>query len=222
MSAFLYFLLSIPLYLLSIFTVRSFAGLNFNSGEKALFTALIIGFAAGTAVFIFISRFTKLYVFGHEAAHWIFAKLFMRDTKSFEVGSEGGAVHVHRPNIWISLAPYFYPTFTILWVPTWFAFKYFEKDYVYSTNIFFGILAFTWSYHVVLTFHALRVEQSDLKRYGKPLSLSLIIFFNFFMIYLFLSLFTDDPLVACRVFWETVSGDISGVINYFKDLLRKE
>ena len=216
MQTFFYFLISLPLYLLSILAIRSFSGLNYSAGESSVFTALLIGFLSGITVFIFISRFTKFYIFGHELAHWIFAKLFLRETKSFEVGKDGGAVHVQNPNIWISLAPYFYPTFTIIWIPAWFAFKYFEKDFAWSTHIFFGILAFTWAYHVILTFHALRNEQSDLKRYGKPLSLSLIIFLNLFMIYLFLSLFTDNPMVACRVFWETARDDIVNTYTYIK------
>ena len=219
MQTFLFFLLSIPLYICSIFLIHAFSRLNYSAGETAVFTALLSGFAAGLLLFTFISRFTKFYIFGHELAHWIFAKLFMRETQNFSVGKDGGAVQVKDPNIWISLAPYFYPTFTILWVPTWFAFKYFEKDFKYSPHIFFGILAFTWSYHFVLTLYALKFEQSDLKRYGKPISFALIMFINLFIIFIFLSLFTDNPLQACKIYWQVGYEDSVNTFYYIKGLI---
>ena len=108
MRSFLYFLLSLPLVLMSGFLIRAFARLNYGAGESSLFIALALGFGLGLIVFIFVSRFTRFYVFGHELAHWIFAKLFMRDTQNFSVGKDAGAVQIKNPNIWITLAPYFY------------------------------------------------------------------------------------------------------------------
>lgn len=207
MRTFLNLLLSLPLFAISIFLTHAFGKLTYSSGESSLYIALLSGFGLGLVLFVFVGQFTRFYVFGHELAHWIFAKMFLRETRNFSVGKDGGAVHVQNPNIWITLAPYFYPTFCIMWVPFWFVFKYFERDFVWSVDIFFGVLALTWSYHFVLTLYALKFEQSDIKKYGRPLSFALILFINLFIIFIFLSLFTNNALEGVQIFGRTIYED---------------
>jgi hypothetical protein len=219
--AFLYFLLSLPLITLSGFLIHAFTRLNYSSGESSLLIALSAGFIGGVLFFVFINRFTKFYVFGHELAHWIFAKVFMRETQNFKVGKDAGGVQIKDPNIWITLAPYFYPTFTIIWIPFWFVFKYFEREFSWSTDLFFGILSFTWAYHFVLTLYALKFEQSDIKKYGRPISFSLILFINLFIIFIFLSLFTDNAIQGCIIFWNTICEDSLKIYHYISELVAK-
>jgi hypothetical protein len=217
MRTLLYFLLSLPLFAISLFLTHAFSKLEYGSGQSSLYIALASGFGSGLVVFVFVGRLTRFYVFGHELAHWIFAKIFMRETKNFSVGKDGGAVHVQNPNIWITLAPYFYPTFCIMWVPFWFVFKYFEREFSWSVDVFFGILAFTWSYHFVLTLYALKFEQSDIKKYGRPLSFSLILFINLFIIFIFLALFTNNALEGCQIFGRTIYEDVLSIYRYMKN-----
>lgn len=189
MRAFLLFCLSLPFYFLSFLFIHACFVLDY-SAPSPVFVPLTIGFTAGMLIFFFVNKFTPVYIFGHELAHWIFAKIFLRETGKFRVGKDGGAVEIKDPNLLIALAPYFYPTFTVIWIPFWFLFKHLNEKFQWSLSIYFGILAFTWSYHVAMTFYALRFEQSDLKRYGKPLSFSIILFVNMVIIFSFLALFT--------------------------------
>ena len=182
-------LLSLPLLLLNGLILWSFKDLEFQSTSEVKL-ALLAGFITGCLLFSLVSRFTRFYVFGHELAHWIFAKIFLRETRNFKACAKHGAVEIIRPNIWITLAPYFYPTFTFFWIPTWFLFQHFQNRLTYGTQIYFFGLTFTWAYHFILTIYALSRKQSDIQRYGKAISLSLIIFVNLVSIYTFLSFFT--------------------------------
>ena len=71
--------------------------ISFTAG----FVVLGLGPGAGLSV--------RLYVFGHELTHWLTARLFRRRTGAFHVGGDRGYVMVERPNVWITLAPYFVP-----------------------------------------------------------------------------------------------------------------
>lgn len=189
MRTFLLFCSSLPLYFASGLIIHACFALDYSTTSPVM-ASLIFGFTGGFIFFIFISKFTPIYIFGHELAHWIFAKVFMKETGKFKVGKDGGAVEIKNPNLWIALAPYFYPTFTVFWIPFWFLFKHFEDRFHHSLSIYFTVLAITWAYHVAMTLYALKFEQSDLKRYGKPLSFSVILFVNMVIIFSFLALFT--------------------------------
>ncbi|NQZ56466.1 MAG: hypothetical protein HRT88_03210 [Lentisphaeraceae bacterium] len=182
-------LLSLPLLSLSGLIIWSFKDLDFQSTSEVK-TALLVGFISGCLLFTLVSRFTRVYVFGHERADWIFAKIILRETRNFKACAKHGAVEIINPNIWITLAPYFYPTFTFFWIPTWFLFQHFQNRLTYGTQIYFFGLTLTWAYHFILTIYALSRKQSDIQRYGKAISFSLIIFVNLVSIYTFLSFFT--------------------------------
>ena len=220
MRTFFLFCLSLPVYFLSGLLIHSCFVLDYSTPSPVL-GPLIIGFAAGLLIFIFVNKFIPLYVFGHELAHWIFAKLFLRETGKFKVGRDGGAVEIKNPNLWISLAPYFYPTFTVFWVPFWFLFKYLDDRYPYSLSIYFVILAITWAYHVAMTAYALKFEQSDIEKYGRPISFTLILFINLFVIFIFLSMFTDNAIVACTIFWDTIYEDSLQIYRFISEKISR-
>ncbi len=137
------------------------------------------GFLGGLLFFTLVSRVLVVYVFGHELTHWFAAKLFLRETGDVTIGSKGGSVAVQKPNIWITLAPYFIPFYTLLWVLVYgiFRFGYGEPNSLVLKILYSGI-GFTYAFHVVLTVHSLLREQADLKANGGFLSTSLILFFN--------------------------------------------
>ena len=212
MKVFFRILLSLPIFAAGLIVLHAVFGLNYAAQTQITFS-LLSGLVFGIIIFTFVCRLKRFYIFGHELAHWIFAKIFMKETKNFKVGKHGGAVQVKDPNIWVVLAPYFYPTFTILWLPFWFLFKHFKNHIPYSFEIFFVILGMSWAYHLVLTLYALKFEQSDIERAGRPLSFSIIFFINMLFIYTFLSLITDGPLDSMNILWETVKHDCFQVFN---------
>ncbi len=82
-------------------------------------------FIAGIALFIvlyylLLKKWYSLQVFDHELTHAVVALLFLRKITSFRSSSQGGYVgHSggfggELGNMFITLAPYFFPTFTLL------------------------------------------------------------------------------------------------------------
>ncbi|MCH2206738.1 MAG: hypothetical protein MK132_12815 [Lentisphaerales bacterium] len=207
MKSFFRVLLSLPVYMLGFLMVHAVLKLNYGAHQEITYS-LLGGLVAGIIIFSFVCHFKRFYIFGHELAHWIFAKLFMKETKNFKVGKDGGAVQVKDPNVWVVLAPYFYPTFTIMWLPFWFLFSHFQKEIQYSFQIFFVMLGMSWAYHLVLTLYALKFEQSDIEKYGRPLSFSIIFLFNMLFIYFFLICVTDGLKAGIYILWCTISHDI--------------
>lgn len=140
----------------------------------------LLGFLAGVIFFTLVSRVLVVYVFGHELTHWFAAKFFLRETGDLQVGTKGGSVAVAKPNIWITLAPYFVPFYTLIWIGIYglYRFAYGQAPPAAVLRVAYGGIGFTYAFHVVLTIYSLTREQADLRAHGPFLSLSLILFFN--------------------------------------------
>ena len=66
------------------------------------------GFLLGSALFTMVTHMTPLYVFGHETTHWIFAKIFCKETGKFRCRGGSGYVEIKNPNVG-SFCALFYP-----------------------------------------------------------------------------------------------------------------
>ena len=158
-----------------------------TSSEIANATSLMLfaaGFGGGVVVFSTLFHFTGLYILGHELTHLLAAKLFRRRTGKFTIRGTSGSVAVERPNIWISLAPYFIPIYALIWIGI-----YGLWQLLWPTSpqlvwlIFNAGCGVTYSYHVCLTIKALKREQTDLQRYGRIFSMSLILLANLVVLF---------------------------------------
>jgi len=137
-------------------------------------------FAAGSLAYISLHVLFKkpimTYVFGHELTHALFAVLFGGSVKSFHASDRGGRVTITKSNVIITLAPYFFPLYTVIAL------------LLYGTAIAAGLqgavgwIVFlagaTFAFHLVLTAIFLQTEQSDVREYGMVFSFPLIYLFN--------------------------------------------
>ena len=216
-------LISSLLIFFSWVTFTSFQSLEFEWEGNYSTIALGSSFLLGMILFLFVIDLKRLYVFGHEFAHWFFAKLHLRKTGKFNVSKNGGSVEIQNPNLLITLAPYFFPTYTFFWLPSFFFFKYLFRPTQWNMPIFFYGIGMTFAFHLAMTMKALKVEQSDLKRYGLPLSASTILFSNLIIIYL--SLHTIQlSLKSGSKFWidkfmQNGEGLIAVSSKYLRELL---
>lgn len=143
------------------------------------------GFLIGSAIFTMLTQLVPFYVFGHEATHWVVAKLFLKETGKFHCRWGSGYVEIRDPNVWIILAPYFVPFYFLIFAGIWGM-----LDLLMPGKLFFfypwmsGLLGLTYSYHLILTFIALGKGQKDLKHKGKVFSLALILVMNVFFFFL--------------------------------------
>ncbi len=159
-------------------------GMPQSMARQATWVPVTVGFLGGLVLFVAGCRFFVLYVFGHELTHWLAAKLFGRRTGRFRVGKSGGSVAVERPNVWIVLAPYFVPVYTVIWVGLYGITCFFWRaPSPFVVQAFYGGVGVTYAFHIVLTVHSLSREQTDLRAYGRPLSMSLIFFCNILIVF---------------------------------------
>jgi len=107
----------------------------------------------------------RTYVFGHELSHAIAGILSGARIKKFNVGKESGSVVLTKDNIWITLAPYFFPIYTVALIIIYVLAGWFVDIRLYYPYFLF-FAGLTIAFHVALTVYILSIGQPDLKVYG--------------------------------------------------------
>lgn len=185
--------LTLPVLFLTVGLARTVLELPLPDTRPGILGAAGIGLCSGIILFTFVCRLSVMYVIGHEFTHWLAAKFFLRKTGDFRVGTNGGSVAVERPNIWIALAPYFLPVYTLIWIGLYGLYCFWlsvagnaslPRAGVDLSRLFAAGTGFTYAFHLVMTAHALRREQADLRLYGRLLSLALITCMNMAILFL--------------------------------------
>ena len=116
------------------------------------------------------------YVFGHELTHALFAVLFGGSVKSFHASDRGGRVTITKSNFIITLAPYFFPLYTIIALTFYWLARAADVRGAEGWLVFFS--GATYSFHLALTFSFLRTDQDDIREEGALFSYPLIYLFN--------------------------------------------
>lgn len=116
----------------------------------------------------------RTYVFGHELTHAFAGILSGAKIKKFKVGKESGHVVLTKDNIWITLAPYFFPIYTFAVIVIYLMLGWFtDIKNLYPYYLF--LIGFSIAFHIALTIYILGIGQSDLKVYG--------VFFSYIVIF---------------------------------------
>lgn len=139
--------------------------------------ALFSGFMSFILLWLVMPRPTRTYVLGHELTHAIWGLMFGAKVSNLKVTASGGSVNVSKSNIWIMLAPYFFPFYTIIIV----AIALITSIFVNPLPCAWAWLAavgFTWSFHCCFTVQTLMMRQPDVVEYGRILSWTVILIFN--------------------------------------------
>lgn len=163
---------------------------NFDSPwtlEQQYFT---MGLVVYCVMHLLIFKPSYIYVLGHESVHALATWMCFGKVKSFKVNSASGSVATTKNNIFISLAPYFVPFYSIiLAVAVYVADNVFLKTSIpYKYFLFF--LGFTLSFHIIMTIDALKTRQPDLVKAGYLISGIVIYVINLIVIAGILGLMT--------------------------------
>ena len=141
----------------------------------------LVAVLAGVAVFLLFAVAcplpVRLYVLGHELTHAVWGLLFGARVSNLKVGLRGGSVTLTKSNVWITLAPYFFPFYTILLVLVALAVRAYWAHLPCPLAWQFAVGA-TWCFHCVFTLRSLAQEQPDIQEYGHVFSYVLIWIFN--------------------------------------------
>jgi len=150
--------------------------LGFQHAPEGSFYFLL-GFA-GYLVFQWVFfKPMRTYVFGHELTHAVAAWVTGGEVHHIQVGKKGGSVTVSRPNLFVALAPYMVPFYSLILTGAYFVINFFRPlDNFW--NYFLVVLGGSLAFHAALTLYALKQNQPDLKTGGTFLSAVLIVLGN--------------------------------------------
>ena len=136
---------------------------------------LLAGAMCWMVIYFLLPKPMLIYVFGHELTHALWVWLFWGKVKKFKVNSSGGHVVTDTNNFLISLAPYFFPLYAII-VVTVFALSQLIWNWHHLLPVFHLFIGAAYAFHVTLTIHILKTQQSDITSQGY--------LFSFVVIYL--------------------------------------
>lgn len=169
-----------------------------------------IGFCVYLVIHFLFYKPVFIHVMSHEFTHMIWASLFGGKTKHLSVSAEGGKVVVSKSNFLISLAPYFFPLYALV-----FAGIFFIAQDVYRPYIAFFIGA-GLSFHIALTLYSLRQIQSDLYEDSNIIfSYIFIYFMNLLMAAIILAIMSPT-IEIWPIILKILKGSYMLVIDLFK------
>jgi hypothetical protein len=134
-------------------------------GADTVWVPMLAGAACWMSIFLLLPKPMWLYVFGHELTHALWTWLFGGQVKQMKVRAGGGHVVISKTNFLITLAPYFFPLYAILLVAG-FALGNWWWDWRGYLVWFHLLLGATYAFHLTLTAHVLKTEQSDITSQG--------------------------------------------------------
>lgn len=139
------------------------------------------GFLFWVVLFVALPRPTRSYVLAHELTHALWGVMMGAKVHKVQVGESGGAVTLSKSNVWITLAPYFFPFYTALAAAAFFLLR---LKWPMDTYMPFwsALIGLTWAYHLTFTLAILRLRQPDIHEHGRVFSYALIVLMNLFTV----------------------------------------
>lgn len=162
----------------SIFTEETLKH-HFWATEEFWFFAL--GIILWLITFFGLPRPVLIYVFGHELTHAIWVWLMGGRVSEFKVTRDGGHIITNKHNLWISLAPYFYPIYSVAVIILYGIAAMFWDVAPYTRWLFLA-LGITWAFHISFTLWMIPKGQSDLTYHGTFYSLVVIYLMNLILL----------------------------------------
>jgi hypothetical protein len=145
--------------------------------------------------FFGLPRPMLLYVFAHEFTHAIWVWLMGGKVSKFRISRDGGYIVTDTNNFWISLAPYFFPIYSIIVLMLYGGIGAFIDVEPYRRWLFSAV-GFTWAFHVTFTIWMLWKGQTDLIEHGTFFSMMVIYLINFSVLSLMLILASREVTFA--------------------------
>lgn len=140
--------------------------------------AFVAGYMLWLVAFAVLPKPVRTYVLGHELTHAFWALVMGARVGGLRVGKAGGQVRTSKTNWFITLAPYFFPFYAVLFIVL-----FFLAHAVWGLDRYMPVLFFLvglgWSFHVTFTLMMLlEVDQPDVKSQGVLFSVVVIYLMN--------------------------------------------
>lgn len=158
--------------------------------------SLLSGMAAFALCWATISHPVRMYVLGHELTHALWGLLFGARPSDVRVSESGGSVRLTKSNVFVTLAPYFFPFYTfIVIIAALVTFAFLRP--LPCLPLWMFLIGFTWAFHVLFTLETLTQRQPDVKLYGRIFSWAFIFLANVALVLVWMAATT--PLTFSRL-----------------------
>lgn len=179
----------------TFFEEFSQAGLRHHFWTADEFYFFALGALLWIIAFFGLPRPLLVYVFGHELTHALWVWVQGGEVSDFQVGRHGGYIIADRRDFLVSLAPYFFPLYSLAVIALYAGIAWFYPDAWYYRRWLFAAIGVTWSFHLTFTCWMIPKQQTDLLLHGTFFSLVVIYLAN-------LAVLTLGLIVACpQVTW---------------------
>jgi hypothetical protein len=148
-----------------------------GSGGATFWLGIGAGLVLWILVFVFLPAPVKSYVLAHELTHALWGHFFGATLLGMRVSKTGGNVKLSETNLFVALAPYFFPLYSVLVICLYSLLSIFYDLQKYHF-LFLAAVGFTLGFHVFFTISVLATRQSDIEIYGRIFSYTLIYFMN--------------------------------------------
>ncbi len=174
------------------------------------------GFCFWLVLFMVTPRPVRTYIVAHECTHALWGLLMGARINAISVDDEEGSVELSKTNFLITLAPYFFPFYTVLVILLHAGLSLFWDLHAYEP-FWLGAIGITWGFHFTFTLAMLLNRQPDIVEQGRVFSYAVIYLFNVLGIALwivmvtpitlsvFLTQVTDDILMTWAWFYEAAA-----------------
>lgn len=139
--------------------------------------SLLGGFVLWLLLYFIAPRPMRTYILAHELTHALWGALMGARIVGMKVGRESGYVKLTRVNFLISLAPYFFPFYTICVILLHTLLSFFYNLHPYAP-VWLGWIGLTWGFHLTFTLSTLKIRQPDVQSHGRLFSYVIIYLFN--------------------------------------------
>lgn len=195
------------------------------AASTAHFTAAALAVVGGgvlwTLIYVFLPNPMRAYILGHELAHAIWGIVFGAKVSNLKVKADRGSVRLTKTNTVITLAPYFFPFYTMLLAAVWLIFRCFFNPVPYPL-IWLFLTGITWSFHITFTCNSLLIHQPDIAACGRFFSYVLIYVLNLLGIGLWLVCTTPVAITDYATSVATHTRTISkGVFNLTRHAVQR-
>ncbi len=139
--------------------------------------ALGVGLLAWLFLYYTMPRPVRSYILAHELTHALWGVMMGASVSRLRVAETHGSVELSKSNFLITLAPYFFPLYTVLVVIIYYVVTLFVDVGDYYL-FWLGAVGFTWGFHFTFTVGALCQHQPDIRTHGHLFSYTVIYLMN--------------------------------------------
>ena len=174
--------------------------INASGKADTIWVATLAGAGCWLSIYLLLPKPMWVYVVGHELTHALWTWLLGGRVKGFKVTGNGGHVIVTKSNFAIALAPYFFPLYAVLVVGAFVAGNLMWSWHRYAVW-FHLLLGAAYAFHLTLTCHILKTEQSDITEQGYLFSAVVIFIGNIGVLLVGIPLLTGTVGVGDALTW---------------------